>query len=725
MVKLPVRRWGSQKLAAGRGSALRDSFHVPAVSQSISFMAVTLGRVRPLLGALILAACATPGAATHDDAAVASRVEPPSAIRDGTAGAAGGRAGSRRAIIVSFDALSEQRALETIAAEAIPAFREMFAGAACTNGARPAFPSVTAPGHASIWTGAYGNVNGVAANSQPILPRPEHTLLEMESGYSSQALRAEPIWLSAVSEGLRVAGHHVTQAPHAPGYRGVAGPDWSLDSARAAAESLLAGEGVLVMNGYNVMLSPARVITEQEVRSREASGWRNLRLLGGSVKPLELAWAVGNDSLYALLHGGTSYDRMLLSAQRDVRAGVVAHAAPVERAPVAGRALARHFASGVELQTEHGPAFAAARLFEISPDGSRYTILIPEIRAVEGNQPSAIAAYLRDIGGWYGNGAHAALRSGQLGPTLHSGGDGTAELRYMESQELLTRQFMRGSEWLWQRGVSLLLDYFPLIDETDHEWLGFVNPAAAGYDPGVARAVQQLRERAWALADVRLAGLRSLVARDSNAVLAVSGDHGMRSYWRRLRINAVLRDAGLLSLDSTGAIDLSRTRALSPNGYYVMVNRDQWKGGTVPEAEAREVVDAAMRALLAIRDDSGRQVVLRTWRADSSGAAELGIGGPTGGDLYYDLAEGYTWDTDPRGSAIVPAPRVAAGHGFPSVADDMHTVFCLWGEAVRARRVPHARTTDVAPTVSEWLGIRPPAHATGRSLLRELQGGPR
>src|SRR5690606_7220891 len=100
------------------------------------------------------------------------------------------------------DALSERRALETIAAEAIPAFRDMFANAACTNGARPAFPSVTAPGHASIWTGAYGNVNGVAANSQPILPRPEHTLLELESGYSSQTLRAEPIWLAARSEGV-------------------------------------------------------------------------------------------------------------------------------------------------------------------------------------------------------------------------------------------------------------------------------------------------------------------------------------------------------------------------------------------------------------------------------------------------------------------------------------------------------------------------------------------
>src|SRR5690606_40120004 len=340
----------------------------------------------------------------------------------------------------------------------------------------------------------------------------------------------------------------------------------------------------------------------------------------------------------------------------------------------------------------------------------------------EGNHPSTTAAYMRAIGGWYGNGALSSLRSGQLGATIEQGGDGTAELRYMESLHLLTRQFMRGSEWMWKQQPRLLLDYFPLVDETDHEWYGRVSVAAPKYDRGVAQRIQEFRERAWALADVRLGELGKLVAGAPDASVVLTGHHGMRASWRVLGINTVLREAGLLALDSSGNTDLSRTKALSPNGYYVTVNRDEWKGGIVPAGEARAVIDAAERALLAVRDSSGVQVVKRTWRSDAPGAAELGIGGPTGGDLYYELAEVYARTADPRAQVVAAAARVSAGHGYPSPAPDMYTVFCVWGEGVPARRVPHARTIDVAPTVSEWLGVRPPAHATGSSILADLIG---
>ena len=63
--------------------------------------------------------------------------------------------------------------------------------------ARPGFPSVTSPGLASLWTGAYGDVSGISANSQPMLPRDRHTLLEGTSGYLVTGLRAEPLWISA------------------------------------------------------------------------------------------------------------------------------------------------------------------------------------------------------------------------------------------------------------------------------------------------------------------------------------------------------------------------------------------------------------------------------------------------------------------------------------------------------------------------------------------------
>ena len=61
-------------------------------------------------------------------------------------------------------------------------------------------------------------------------------------------------------------------------------------------------------------------------------------------------------------------------------------------------------------------------------------------------------------------------------------------------------------------------------------------------------------------------------------------------------------------------------------------------------------------------------------------------------------------------------------HGYPSIRADMQTVFCMAGAAVTPHRLPPGRATDVAPSVAEWLGMRPPADAVGRSILGALLG---
>jgi hypothetical protein len=118
----------------------------------------------------------------------------------------------RRAILVSFDALNEERVRATLPAESIPTFLTFFAQASCADGARPMWPSVTAASHAAIWTGAYGDVNGVVANTQAPLPWREFSLTELRSGFEPRELTAEPIWISAGRAGRTVVGHHVTQA---------------------------------------------------------------------------------------------------------------------------------------------------------------------------------------------------------------------------------------------------------------------------------------------------------------------------------------------------------------------------------------------------------------------------------------------------------------------------------------------------------------------------------
>lgn len=631
----------------------------------------------------------------------------------------------RRIILTSFDALSEARARETVPASAIPTFSAMFNAAACAASARPAFPSVTAPGHAALWTGAYGNVNGIAANAQPVLPRGEHTLLSSVSGYFVDGLRAEPLWITAARAGLRVAGHHVTQAPGAPGYAGVDGEDSALAAQRALATQALSQEPLFVMNGYNVLLSPTLWLTEQDAPPRAAEGWRGTDALASGVPPLEIGWLAGTDSLYGLLFGERTYDRVLVSPSRDASLGTIAIAAPVDStSPDNARALARHFADAVLFDTERGPTSLTARLFSVSPDGQRYELLVPELRVVQANHDVRLRQYLTDIGGWMGNSALGVYRSGRMGARLVDGGDGLAEARLLESLQLLTRQYIRGSEWMWtQHRADLLMDYFPLLDEIDHEWFGLVDSTATPHDPALAKRVQRYRVAAWRLADLRLQSLRALVAGDANAAIIVSGDHGMRSYWKSFRPNVALREAGLLALDSAGRVDLSRTRAYSPSGYYVMLNRSAWKEGIVTASEEAETIAAVERALKSARGPDGAPIVSQLWRADAPGADTLGLGGPTGGDVYYDLGRGYYYSSGVSGEMTGDYPSPLAGHGFPSTSPEMQTVLCLWGDGVATRRIGPVRNADAPLVSADWLGVPHPANATGRSPYGALVGG--
>jgi hypothetical protein len=150
----------------------------------------------------------------------------------------------------------------------------------------------------------------------------------------------------------------------------------------------------------------------------------------------------------------------------------------------------------------------------------------------------------------------------------------------------------------------------------------------------------------------------------------------------------------------------------------VTVNRVVWEGGIVQPAEEAAVLAAAEQALLTARGADGAPIVTRIFR--SAEHDSLGLGGPVGGDLYYEVGPGYSWTSSARGPVVEQMTDPDANHGFPSVSPDMYTVLCVEGLAFPARRHGPARTIDVAPTVAAWLGIAAPPTSSGRSLLREF-----
>lgn len=623
---------------------------------------------------------------------------------------------AERVIVVSFDALR----LERLPQQVVPTFLEVAQRAACAEYATVAFPSVTAAGHAALWTGAFGAVNGVTANSQIPLPQDAHRITDRESGFNFRALRAEPLWIAAARAGRTVVGHHVTQAPHAPRFPGVRLADSTASrQQQQAAAAVLRQQNALILNGYNETLAPARVLNAANTPARPAQNWRGLdRLPVGSIAPLEIAIPVGTDTAFALITGRANYTRVFVNRTRSLEGATFADVAPVERQVPANRPLARHFSP--PLRWEAGPERESAlriRVFEMAPDASHFLIFVPAMQIVEANRPEVARAYAAAAAGWTGNGSSVGRA---LGPSFLDGGDGTAELRYLETVELATLTSIQGSEWAWTQAPDLLLDYYALGDEIDHGYLGFTNDASPHYTPERAAFAQDIRSRVWAMADAKLATLKRFADADSNTVLILTGDHGMRPTWAEFRPNVMLIEAGLLTLDAQGRPDLSRTRAFSPNGYYIVLNRTAWLDGIVTPEQEEGVLRAVEAALQEVRDARGEHVVTRTWRATDPEAIRLGAGGPNGGDLYYETLPGYAWSWRYEGP-VAGASRPFAAHGYPPIAPDMYTELCFYGGGITPAPLPPSRLIDVAPTVADLLGFPPPAQAIGTSLWPALQ----
>lgn len=644
-----------------------------------------------------------------------------------------------RAILVSFDALNLDRLDASLPASAIPTFRAMAREAVCASGALPNFPSVTAPGHAALWTGAYGHRSGVSANEVPRLPRDAHTIAQTLSGYSSDALAAEPIWITAARAGRTVVGHHVTQAPGVPAFP----PATRADSARSArrrteAGAVLARPEARVVNGYNRTVAPDRVVTERD-GLRAARGWTGLGRLPATAPPsLEVAWVAGPDSVVALVTGtGGAYTRVCAGFARDLAATTCADAHPADREPLTSatgkeRPLARFFSpplahtvagpDAARPEAARGRVTLRVRLFDLAADASRMVLFQPAMQVVEANRPDVAADYADAVAGWRGNGASGFVGRG-FGPGMEAGGDGESEYRYVESAELSALTSIRGTEWAWRQAPDLLLDYFALGDEVDHGFYGTQRPESPFFDASLAPRFNDIRARIWGLADRKLALLRRLARDTPGTLLLVSGDHGMRPTWREFRPNAALAAAGLLVLDARGAPDLSKSVAYSPNGYFVTVNTTDHVGGIVPVSEKAAVVARVRTALLAVSGPDRELAVTQVWEAPEVEA--LGAGGPAGGDVYFEVGSGYFWSRNAALPAALAATRPGATHGYVSTAPDMQTAFCLDAPTAPSGlrlRLPSSlgpvRIVDAAPTVSDWLGLPAPPDGEGVTRLR-------
>ena len=601
-----------------------------------------------------------------------------------------------RAIVLGWDGTVPAFAHEMLRRGELPNLAKLIEGGAFADDVIPVFPSKTAPGFASLITGAPPRVTGISGNRVPRAPREQFTILESLAGFSAAPLKAETIWAAARRAGKKSVVSHV------PTFAG----ELADDTVRFSGYTLIAGrDGIVTKNNAQ---NPSEGIWHNSPRSE--------------AMPIEIGFTLGESKFFGLLiddpaDAQSGYDTLVLATARD---GDSVTARLKAAPPGAGGEF--FWSSPIPIKTAGSvDAKCYFRLFDLKTDGSDFFLyytrpvrdLPIETRPEILPGPTVLT--------FVGNGASILYQQGAFGRTIPNGGNGGAEARYLETLTFAQHQLMETNRWAMENlPWDLFLAYTPFPDEAEHLWRGYLDSTLSGFQPDLAARLAPLLERAYRSSDEHLGLL--LRKRPADTLFVLISDHGLQGINKRVALNSALQQAGLLALDAQGRVDLARTKVLYPsanNGYLLFNSKDR-KGGIVEPEERTALVGKVREILLAIRD-GGRQVVKSVIDAETDGQA-MGIGGEVGGDIYVELAPGYDFDPRIAPGALVSDAQPHGNHGTNPEQAVIRTLMVFNGPGIRpGQKITNVRIIDFAPTLAWLLNMPKPKDATGRVLFELLE----
>lgn len=600
--------------------------------------------------------------------------------------------------MLAWDGAVPAFAHEMMRAGKLPNLAKLIEGGAFADEVMAVFPSKTAPGFAALITGAPPNVTGISGNRVPRAPRDQFTILESLAGFSAAPLRAETLWAAAGRAGKKSVVSHI--------------PTFAGEQA----------EDTVRFSGYTLIAGRDGIVTRNTAQGMVREPWRHSP--PSAAQPLEIRFSIGESHLFGLLIDDPAddqqgYDTLVLTTGRDGNET----AATLKPAPP-GIGGEFSWSQPVSIKTAGGrSAKSYFRLFALQPDGSDfflyYTRPVRDLPLDHGRTvPSPT------VRTFIGNGAAILFQQGAFGRTIPNGGSGTAEERYLETLGFAQHQLTETHRWAMENlPWDLFLAYTPFPDEAEHLWRGHLDTKLSTYRQDLAERIQPLLERAYRSSDELLGVLLS--KRPPDTLFVVISDHGLQGINRRVALNRVLQQAGLLVLNSQGRVDLARTQVLYPavNNGYLLINSIDRKHGIVESAERGELIRKIRVLLLALRDGE-EPIVKAVYDAQTEGAT-LGIGGETGGDIYVELAPGYDFDPRIAAGELIRETPPHGGHGADPAQTAMRTLMVFNGPGVQAgQKLKNARIVDFAPTLASLLNIPKPRDATGRVLFEAMTGDP-
>jgi predicted AlkP superfamily phosphohydrolase/phosphomutase len=231
------------------------------------------------------------------------------------------------------------------------------------------------------------------------------------------------------------------------------------------------------------------------------------------------------------------------------------------------------------------------------------------------------------VGAFLGKLLGEPYNQGALGLRAMEGGDGSAEGALLESARWQIDCFTRSGESILRMAPrdGLAMIYLPTLDAVQHEVFRWWAEDSR---------MRDVLRRAYRMADQALAGLLREVG--PGCTVVVSSDHGAAALRRHYHVNETLARAGLIRFDEHGKIDVPASRvAFHPAADgSVWVNPTGRPGGLVDAASRDAVVDAAERALHAVRDPATGEPPIDVARTDKAVRDHVG-------DLFVRMKPGY------------------------------------------------------------------------------------
>ena len=552
----------------------------------------------------------------------------------------------------------------------------------------PAWPSKTAVGHASLFNCCWPDKHGVTNNTVGLLPRAEHGLEESMRGFDGRAVQTESVWVTAALAGRKVLA--LSAATSFP-------PDPYIERIKKGGGD---PKNFVEFSGFETELADGKMIDIPKDAKREGPIQFQIDVAG-----TKLGVTVFDDPKNPIV----GYDTV-----RAAGSTLKPHAAPDL---VHGWTnVLENWSMPVRIEKDGHDANTYFRLWSLAPDGSKMELYQRKASAILGTETAAETARYVDAYGGFHDDPFFPYERGLFGKTLFQGGDGEAEKRVLElvkqDCDFLKRSFAYGWK-TWKPDV--LFHYTPMSDSAGHVWVGALDEGIPGHDPAIAAKLWPIYKQVYKLQDEWLGFILDSVGKDT--VVALMSDHGMAGARSYAYLNNALEKAGLLARTASGQIDWTKTKAAIPawSDFFVVVNGVDRKGGIVSRFERPAVLECVKKALLDVRDPStGAPIVTAVFEPED--AAGMGIGGPAGGDVYFELAPGYYPSNRANANIVAPYGKEIGGgvHGFFPYRRSMSAIFYASGPGLaKGAELPVIRHIDVFPTLFKAVGLPMPKDAFG------------